>query len=435
MRSGIWRWTAALTATGLLTAWYLWRGGASSFFLALLSWFVMLQGALALWCGPKRMKVVRSWEPDRPVDGDGLAMKLTVTCLSGLPPLWLHVEDELAAEVSVVRNSSRAGKLYFSGFGRVYSGTYHMEEINRGIYENIAVRLTWGDALGWFKRSLRVETEDILIVPPRPLSSYPSQTPEAYGDDEGGGGPYRRQAAAPSAPGRLRPYMAGDPLRRIHWKHSAKTGTLLTRIPEEQGNVPRYLLLGTDEADYALPRGQAHCQRRSAGKDRSAAAPAAWAVEADRFELAVSAAASWLQREARYGKPGELLLSHGGMDGIAELSGYEGLAYGMELLAGVDLSKGLPAEAVLERDWPELSAQGRSVTVITGQLRPGLTEAVLRLAEAGVSAELWCACPPAGAELDDALASRLRQHGVAVFGLTPRHLGLPRKEGAEHASA
>lgn len=107
------------------------------FLLALLPWFVMLQGALALWCGPKRMKVVRSWEPDRPADGDGLAMKLTVTCLSGLPPLWLHVEDELAAEVSLVRNSGRAGKLYFSGFSRVYSGTYHMEEINRGFTKTL----------------------------------------------------------------------------------------------------------------------------------------------------------------------------------------------------------------------------------------------------------------------------------------------------------
>lgn len=435
MRSGFWRWAAALTATGLLTAWYLWHGGASAFFLALLPWFVMLQGALTLWCGPKRMKVVRSWEPDRPADGDGLAVKLTVTCLSGLPPLWLHAEDDLAAEVSTACVGSRAGKLYFSGFSRIYSGSYHIDEINRGIYENIAVRLTWGDSLGWFKRSLRVETEDLLIVPPRPLSSYPSETPKAYGDHEGGGGPYRQQAASPYAPGRLRPYMTGDPLRRIHWKHSAKTGTLLTLIPEEQGNVPRYLLLGTDEADYAAPRGQVSGQRRSAGKERSAAAPSAGASEADRFELAVSAAVSWLQREARYGKPGEQLFSYGGMDGIATLSGYEGLAYGMELLAGVDLGKGLPAEAVLERDWPELSAQGRSVTIITGQLTSGLMEAVLQLAEAGVSVELWCACSPDGAELDDALASRLREHGVAVCGLTPRHLGLPRKEGAEHASA
>lgn len=430
MRRGGWTWAAAIVAAGVLGAWYFWRGGVSTLFLLLLTAFMMVQGAIVQWCGPKRITAVRSWHPDYPVAGEEIAVTLTVTCSGGLPPLWLQVEDELAALAGgpvANRLGDRGGRLFFSGFKSVYHGTYSLEALSRGVYKGPAVRLSYGDPFGWFRRSLRVGTEDTLVIHPLPLSFCPPEA-EERGEREGGGAFQPQPVVSSPAPGRLRQYEPGDPLRRIHWKYSAKKGMLLTRLPEEQGNMPRYLLLSAQKADYAWGGGQSPVVKGMPGE-----APAADAVAG--FELAVSAAASWLRREA--GEPGELLFSHEGMGRAFRVSGCEGLYDGLEQLAGLRLGAGLSAAALLRRDWSRLLSHGQGLTVITGALTPELTGRVLHLAESGAAAEIWCACGLAGPDQPELLAARLRERGVAVVDLSSYPIADAdlRKEGTGHASA
>lgn len=99
-------------------------------------------------------------------------------------------------------------------------------------------RLVLRDPLGLFERRLSREAEACVTVPPEvfPLSLRP---------DAGAASPSGRPRRGVSMePGEIRPYLPGDPLRRIHWKLSRKTGTLLVR--EDEAFLPeaeRVLLL------------------------------------------------------------------------------------------------------------------------------------------------------------------------------------------------
>ncbi|GJM82207.1 hypothetical protein HMSSN139_47030 [Paenibacillus sp. HMSSN-139] len=184
-----------------------------------------------------------------------------------------------------------------------------------------------------------------------------------------------------------------------------KKGELLSRIPEEQGVMPRYLLLSAQQGDYASPAG---------------------------FELAVSAAATWLAREAGNSDAGELRFSHGAMAGACRVTGREGMMGGLEQLAGLRLGNGLSAGELLRRDWSEVLSQGQSLTVITGTLTPELAGDLLHLAELGVAAEVWCAGGLGGSGQPIQLAARLRERGRYGSGSNAISDKVPA-EGGERA--
>ncbi|WP_068782740.1 DUF58 domain-containing protein [Paenibacillus phocaensis] len=412
MKRAGWGWTIAILFAGALWGWYAWRGGASALFLLVLAGLILLQGALAQAFGPRRFKVERAWQPAFPVAGEPVDITLTVRCEGGLPPIWLQIEDELteadaAAGAGTNRPGVRGGSLFFNGFRRDYRVTYTIQGLPRGVYKDTFVQLTWGDSFGWFRRSRRAVASEVVVIHPLPLAADPPEM-EERGEQEGGGAWRPQLVMSSPAPGRLRPYTPGDPLRRIHWKYSAKKGELLSRIPEEQGVMPKYLLLSAQQGDYATPAG---------------------------FELAVSAAATWLAREAGDAASGELRFSHGAMAGACRVAGREGMLGGLEQLAGLRLGSGLSAGELLRRDWSELLSQGQSLTVVTGALTPELAGDLLHLAELGVAAEVWCAGGLGGSAPSSQLAARLRERGLPVADLTSFRTQSKWKEASGHVSA
>ncbi|MFD1177493.1 DUF58 domain-containing protein [Paenibacillus puldeungensis] len=423
MRGGGLIWFLAAIAIGLFGTWYFWHGGVASLFLVLLSAFIMVQGAVTLWFGPKRFKVIRTCHPEHPVAGDKVAVTLTVSFSGGMAPIWLYVEDELALSAAGVllinRSGDQVGKISFFGQRKEYSGTYYIEEVSRGIYKDKEVRLTWGDSFGWFRRTQYVKTEGVMVVYPFPLNTFPPAL-DGQGSVEGEAGtmPHRSHMNASPAPGRLRKYEAGDPLRQIHWKYSAKQGTLLTRIAEELGNFPRLLLLSTHVGDYA---------------DGASVVGRTELLSSENFELAVSAAASWLQRETL--RLGESYFSHSGMDRMVSLYGEQNFSNILEVLAELDLSSSLSAADMLKREWAGLSAGGSCLTLITGQLTADLSSIVPPLVEAGGSLDIWCTCEPHPNESNRKLEAWLRERGVAIVYLSSSTAMHRSKEGAGYVIA
>ena len=106
--------------------------------------------------------------------------------------------------------------------------------------------------------------------------------------------------------GSVREYRTGDAIRQVHWKQSARQGQLLVNVPEDAEISERTLLLDTDQASYAAPRvGEA--------ADAAVGAPDAEpdAAAADRFEHAVSTAATLAVQWQREGHPVRLIVGHG----------------------------------------------------------------------------------------------------------------------------
>ncbi|WP_334078251.1 DUF58 domain-containing protein [Paenibacillus sanfengchensis] len=421
MNKGFGIWILMALTAGFLGAFYGWRGGTSLLFLLLLILLVALQGAAAQWLGPRQVHVVRNYYPQHPRAGEPVEVTVRVSLDGGSPPLWIRADDEWRHSGDRAEPQGEGlsgGRLVFGGWRKEWTGTYSLKPLYRGVYRTKGMRITWGDSFGWFKRTYRAAAEDVLIVHPAPLTALSGGTGLFDSDAEGAG--TGRTPELPSAPdlGRLRSYAPGDPLRHVHWKSSAKKGALLTRVPDELVAPSRCLLLDTSPKAYPAGGG---------------------ATASGGFELAVSAAAAWLDRElARSGEVDFRLGDAAARDGRLawrSLSGRHGLKEGLDQLAGAAPVAGLSSPDLLQRAWP--LARGRSMTFITGFLTAELTEAALLLAERGAVLEIWCA----GLREQDfeaaRHAARLREKGLRLIDLSRYQGGLPgfSEGGAGHVIA
>lgn len=414
MRNSILIWLVAGACLGFMAALYGWRGGSSSLFLMLLFFFIMIQGAVVQLVGPKRAVVKRSWTPFTPSAGDEVEVTISITIFGGFPPLWLEVQDDFVVPASRISKGILGDQgriLWFTGFRREYTGKYLLKELPRGIYMDGPITLTWGDAFGWFTRSLYIQGKDVLIVHPSLLrmdSSHIDGRIEGEDSEE----IVSISRFSNQMGGRLRDYEAGDPLRRIHWKGSAKRGTLLTRIPDEAGNEPRYLLLDTGRGTYDHFLGGKSAERMLGFVETN-----------QMFELAISAAATWFKREFTIGS-GEVYFCHGGMEEARHLSGNRGLYDGLDLLAGVqqrigDSDSGSVSKLFFSVNQCQ-SSPPQFLTVITGIMTPEMAECILRLTNNGAQPEVWCAYRTAPGTEGEKWSTRLQEYGVIISYLSSR---------------
>ncbi len=132
----------------------------------------------------------------------------------------------------------------------------------------VAVR---GDQLGLLRRTVRCADEIELFVHPRTARLAPSAAGLLH-DLEGH--VTRKLSSSDMAFHALRPYVAGDDRRFVHWKSSARTGELMVRQFEETKRSQLTIVLSANERHYASE---------------------------DEFELAVSVTASIAAQVVRSG--------------------------------------------------------------------------------------------------------------------------------------
>jgi len=105
----------------------------------------------------------------------------------------------------------------------------------RGVLRTVSVRLATAAPLGLLWWSV-----DQVVVLPAPVEVAPrtgagsSHGREASTDSEGRGRPVPSGSGDPRG---VRPYRIGDSRRRVHWRGSAHTGTLMVRESEQQPDV------------------------------------------------------------------------------------------------------------------------------------------------------------------------------------------------------
>jgi len=411
MREGVWNWVWCALAAGLLTALYIWRGGATLLFLCLLLGLLICQGVIILLFGPRAIKIDRSWLPLQPEAGEAIEVTLRVKVARGIPVPWLLVRDKLAmqAERSDSDQEYEDGSMLLSGFRKQYTVKYMISNPQRGVYGREAVYVSYGDLLGYFRRTLRINMNDSMNIHPARLAIYPSQ-----GDNS---------ETSPSIE-RIREYLPGDPLHRIYWKGSARTGTLLARIPDAREKSVRSLWLDTRRMAYTPEA------RTDQPEDTALCAG---------FELAVQAAAAVLYCELAgpYNREAddniELELRYGTTAEGISMSGQQGIWHGLNWLAGLRADNStsrlvLPIGAISRRN-------GAIYTLITGRITSELISAALQWAEAGVKLEIWTSVTSSDeAEMGTWLA-RLQQAGIPYVDL-PSFLSASNDRGdAGHVSA
>jgi len=138
-----------------------------------------------------------------------------------LPAVWVEIKDESPALESPLRIVSD-----------VTSHSHRNRHLNhlfrrRGLYTLGPTRLRCGDPLGIYTLTLKdPHASSILVTPPvLPLSRLKIHTGGWLGDDRHRRGYLERTISDAG----LRNYVAGDSLKRIHWRASAHFDNLIVR--------------------------------------------------------------------------------------------------------------------------------------------------------------------------------------------------------------
>ncbi|KTR96058.1 hypothetical protein NS220_03705 [Microbacterium testaceum] len=153
--------------------------------------------------------------------------------------------------------------------GHSVTETLEIPPLPRGVVTVGPVTTVRSDPIGLLRREHAFDDENELFVHPRTVP-LPSTSAGLVRDLEGNAS--RRLVDADMSFHAIREYAPGDSQRQVHWKSTAKTGRLMVRQYEESLRSRMAVVLGAASQEY---------------------------LDADEYELAVSAAASLGLRAVR----------------------------------------------------------------------------------------------------------------------------------------
>jgi uncharacterized protein (DUF58 family) len=343
----------------------------------------------------------------RAVTGDTVDLDVAVWNRKALPLPWVAADDLVTDgidvrerkaleldDVTVARRSLR--NTWALGWYERVVRHYHLEATRRGVFEFGPVRLHVRDLVGRHATTEEQPLPGRLVVAPRTLPVL---------DTGGARAPIGERRARhslyhdPALFGGVRPFQPGDPLRRIHWRATAKMGRPVSRRYEPART--RHVILVLDVQTVPGP---------------------AWEMswDPDAFEGLCVAAAS-LARSALDGGAA-VGLAAAGFSGTAQrltfLPGRAGpaqLARVTDLLArlGPISSGSLPGLLTwLTRRVPP----GASLVILTARPMDGLAGVLRRLTASGFGVEVLVL--QGGEVAGPETVASARRAGVAARGMT-----------------
>jgi uncharacterized protein (DUF58 family) len=329
------------------TGWFLLAAGVVLFVIALaLNWApagVLGVGAIALvllavvlYLRPQRLAINRKVSPNRVPKFEESVATFEITN-NGRLPVGAHRGEQRLGNRSLRLVMPRLGA------GVSVERQYPMPTDRRGVFIIPPFETTRQDPFGIVRRVRRFAGEDELWVYPRilPFRTMPT------GFSRPAEGPSSEMAPQGSITfHRLREYVVGDDVRMVHWKSTARTGTLMVR----------------HHIDTSLPYTVVVVDQRP---DR---------YTEDTFELALDAAASAVVSGVRAGGPVQVRLTDGRVAGDDKASGAQ---LQLDLLTATETDDRGDIQQVMQRLRRERG--GTLLVVVTGRLDRTDLAAVSRL--------------------------------------------------------
>lgn len=182
--------------------------------------------------------------------GEEIRMVLSVTNSKPVPLGWMHIQDRLPLDITVVdaRSNVRQEGTYqvleqstaISWYEKV-SWAYSIKCDRRGYYRFGPATIDSGDIFGFYRKRMVTERSDRLIVYPKvvPLSELGIPSFHALGESRSRV-PLHEDVSLPST---VREYRRGDPLNRVAWKASAKSQGLRVRTFDPSASVTVMLVV------------------------------------------------------------------------------------------------------------------------------------------------------------------------------------------------
>lgn len=288
---------------------------------------ILVVAAVAWTAVGRRVEVERAVAPSRVVRGDIAEARVTLTNPSRWPMWSLRAEDQVGAHTVESRLPTVAAR----GSTR---GGYRLPTTRRGVTTVGPLRIVRDDPLGLVRRARQMGGTETLWVYPRihPLSPLPA------GRQRDLEGPTHDGASGSITFHTLREYVVGDDLRLVHWRSTARTGTLMVRQQADPSRPQADLVLDTSRLAYP--------DEESFESAVEAVASLAAASTRRRFPVRLHAGTTLLTAAARVGS---------GPDGASRL---------LDHLTTVETTTEAPLGPIASR--LARGAGGHSLVVVTG---------------------------------------------------------------------
>jgi len=334
--------------------------------------FFLASGIARVWAryALERVEYSRRLSAGRVFWGETVKLEITVANRKLLPLPWVRVDDEVPDELTFLDklppsyNPSRLVLTNVLSLGWYHQITrrFSVRCLKRGFHTFGPATIRSGDLFGFFQSEAASEKLDHLLVYPRivPLEDLGIPSRDPFGD-------LRLRRHLFEDPVRVmstRDYAYGDPLKRIHWKATARMGRLQSRVFEATTTVDMALFL-----------------------DARTVEPPFWGIQEQLLETAIIAAASVSDYGAREGHRVGLYVNetYRHTDRLIKLPPSDDPAQLQRVLEALAHIRGLPfysLEDVLNSEGRDIS-WGSTLAVITAVPTEALLVSLVRFRRAG----------------------------------------------------
>lgn len=318
-----------------------------------------------------RIEYRRTLSSPRVFFGEAVKMDIEVSNRKPLPLPWLQVEDEIPNELTLSQEPvfnrfdftyQTLNNLFAVSWYQKITRHYTMQCNRRGYFEFGDTILSSGDIFGFFKKYKHINVKNNLMVYPKmvPLNKLGIPSRQPLGEIRTRNHLFHDPVLTMG----IREYQYGDSLKSIHWKSTARTGKMQTKIYEPTTTVDFSIFL--DGRTMQL---------------------AAQGVDAQKLELAIVTAASMAQEALTEGYRVGLYVNQNTPDS-AELVRIppnrqsDQLKHILEALAKLRPGYTLPMTDMLVQDSKNLP-WGSTLVVITAVPAEQLLSVLLRMKRAG----------------------------------------------------
>jgi uncharacterized protein (DUF58 family) len=185
--------------------------------------------------------------------GETVAVVITLNNTGRLPVAWALVEDLLFHRAFPTRSPSlevrgqRIQLALLKGRGR-HTMFYQLQCLRRGFHQVGPLVVETGDLFGLYRRFRVLTSPHFLTVYPEvvPLEGFELASRRPIGEVRIS----HRLYEDPTRISGVRRYEAGDPLNRVHWKATARTGSFQCKVYEPSCVVGATLLLDFHQSAY-----------------------------------------------------------------------------------------------------------------------------------------------------------------------------------------
>lgn len=204
----------------------------------------------------EKIAVRRSVNGDTFEIGESTEVTVDIENQGPLSVPWLLIEDSLPQEaLAQGRIKVDSGRLRLVRLARRenVSLSYQVTFLKRGYYQLGPMLLETGDVFGLHRRFRLTGEPHFALVLPKvlPLQGYNLASRRPMGEIR----VVHRLFEDPTRLAGVRPYQQGDPLNRIHWRATARTGELHSRVYETSRIAGAMLLLDFHTHSFPAARG------------------------------------------------------------------------------------------------------------------------------------------------------------------------------------